>query len=131
MGLKGIVLRVCLSSLIGGLGATKAMAQDVVYTQDHFTFEAGTAGLRVPVEARVIKGAPFSADIVTESIRRSRTAIESCNVPRRGSIGTVQAGCGAKKTGVRAAQRSRFRIQSRAQRSCWIPTAGRRGRHPT
>ena len=36
---------------------------------DHFTFEIGTAGFRVPVEGKVIKGAPFSADIVTESIQ--------------------------------------------------------------
>jgi len=37
--------------------------------QGQFTFEVGTAGLRVPVEAKMIKGAPFSADIVTESIQ--------------------------------------------------------------
>jgi hypothetical protein len=75
--MKRFVFNACLASLIGGLTASAAAAQAGVgvgvgrgtAAQGPFTVEVGTPGFRVPVEAKLIKGAPFSADIVTESIQ--------------------------------------------------------------
>lgn len=69
MAMNKIVLNALVLSLASGLPAARASAQDVTFTPGHFTLEVGTPGFRVPVEARVVKGAPFSADIVTESIQ--------------------------------------------------------------
>jgi hypothetical protein len=75
--MKRVVFNTCLASLLGGVMAIPAAAQSGVgvgvgvgvAAQGHFTFELGTPGFRVPVEGKLIKGAPFSADIVTESIQ--------------------------------------------------------------
>ena len=73
--MKRFVLNTCLASLVGGLSAIPAAAQVGagvgvgVAAQGQFTFEVGTSGFRVPVEGKLIKGAPFSADILTESIQ--------------------------------------------------------------
>jgi hypothetical protein len=70
MATKYFVVNACLISLICGPAVAQAAGQDSVFiAQNQFTFETGTAGFRVPVEARVVKGAPFSADIVSESIQ--------------------------------------------------------------
>jgi len=73
MTTKRFVLRTQMASLalVGcGLTAVPISAQTVTLAaQAQFTFETGTAGFRVPVEGKVIKGAPFSADIVSESIQ--------------------------------------------------------------
>ena len=74
MTTKRFVLRTRLASLAAvacGLTAVPTSAQTTVTMagQAKFTFEAGTAGFRVPIEGKVIKGAPFSADIVSESVQ--------------------------------------------------------------
>jgi hypothetical protein len=53
-------------SAIASLAAGTASAQEAVF---HFGWDVGSVGLRVPVEAQLVKGAPYSAEIVTESIQ--------------------------------------------------------------
>ena len=55
--------------LILALSTVRTSAQETV-TNGQFVFDFSIgAGLRVPIEAKIVKAAPFSADIVTESIQ--------------------------------------------------------------
>jgi hypothetical protein len=53
------------------LTAASLSAQDVALTVQpgQWTVDHGSAAFRVPIEAKVIKGAPYSAEVTTESIQ--------------------------------------------------------------
>jgi hypothetical protein len=67
MNTKSIVVSGTLLACVS-LAAVTISAQNAVagFT---FTFDGFGPGLRVPIEAKVVKGAPFSADIINESIQ--------------------------------------------------------------
>src|SRR5688572_22677416 len=55
-------------STIASLAVGTVSAQEAFHPIK-FDFDLGAAGFRVPIEAKLVKGAPYSAEIVTESIQ--------------------------------------------------------------
>jgi hypothetical protein len=66
MTIKTIVALSALASLAAG--TVPVSAQDFFHAVN-FEYDFGAAGFRVPIEARLVKGAPYSAEIVTESLQ--------------------------------------------------------------
>jgi hypothetical protein len=44
-------------------------AQEIVFHPGQWVAEAGKAGFRVPIESQTVKGAPYSAEIISESVQ--------------------------------------------------------------
>lgn len=55
--------------VFASLTVAPASAQEVAFHADQFTVELGKMGVRVPIEARLVKGAPYSAEVMTESVQ--------------------------------------------------------------
>ena len=60
--------------LIVALSAVASLAAGTVSAQDffhavNFEYDFGAAGFRVPIEAKLVKGAPYSAELLTESLQ--------------------------------------------------------------
>ena len=64
MTVKTIVALSAIASLAAGV----VSAQEVFHAVN-FEYDFGAAGFRVPIEARLVKGQPYSAEIATESLQ--------------------------------------------------------------
>jgi hypothetical protein len=54
--------------VLASLSTASVSAQEVIFHADQFTVELGKM-FRVPIESKLVKGAPYSGDVVTESIQ--------------------------------------------------------------
>jgi hypothetical protein len=89
-------------TMAGQDGAARVIENDGVTTA--FTF-------RMPVEAKVVKGAPFSAEIVTES---TQTLVDGNRIVQRSNtrmFATAKGVCAARKIAARRAPSSRSPIR--------------------
>lgn len=64
MTMKPIVTLSALAFLAVG-----TVSAQEVFHPNKFEWDAGAVGFRVPIEAKLVKGAPYSAEIVTESLQ--------------------------------------------------------------
>lgn len=64
MTVKTIVTLATIASLAAGTVSAQEAFHPI-----KFDLDLGAAGFRVPIEAKLVKGAPYSAEIVTESIQ--------------------------------------------------------------
>jgi hypothetical protein len=65
------------------LAVVSVSAQDVMFHAGQFTVELGKMGLRVPVEARTVKDAPYSAEVVTED---TQTLADGNRIVQRSAV---------------------------------------------
>ena len=68
MNTKSIVVSATLVACVSFAAVTVSAQKAPPAAGFAFSFD-GVAGFRVPIEAKVVKGAPFSADIINESIQ--------------------------------------------------------------